>query len=273
MVNGIAVSLPSLTQPAMLINVGTCLSWCEDLGATKECSLEAPLEEWQGGRRKITKFPSVSKSITSLKKIHREVIPAKTSSLTEPTYSVLLPSFKNNLLDTPFHFLPPSELAATATSPPGDSATVFWEPSPPREEVKTNLFCSTSILQEQLTRYCLSLPSTLGVGCNRNPGWGRNSATVFWSPHPKGGSEVRLMVNGIAVSLPSPTHTAMRINEVTPAKTSSLTEATFSVLLPSFKDNLLDTPFPFLPPSELAATATSPPGDSATVFWEPPGRK
>ncbi|GIY20564.1 hypothetical protein CDAR_577841 [Caerostris darwini] len=135
------------------------------------------------------------------------------------------------------------------------------------------------------------------------------------------------MVNGIAVSLSSPTHTAMRIDggsvfvlvwiwrrlksacwkpprrmawarrlfsgcteygkrhsllmlsvdslrEVTPAKTSSLTEATFSVLLPSFKDNLLDTPFPFLPPSDLAATATSPPGDSATVFWEPPpGRK
>ncbi|GIY52514.1 hypothetical protein CDAR_609131 [Caerostris darwini] len=33
---------------------------------------------------------------------------------------------------------------------------------------RTNLFGPTSILQEQLTRYSLSLPATLGVGCNRN---------------------------------------------------------------------------------------------------------
>ncbi|GIY17864.1 hypothetical protein CEXT_480911 [Caerostris extrusa] len=57
-------------------------------------------------------------------------------------------------------------------------------------------FCSTSILQEQ------PLPFTsLGVGCNRNsvttPGFVQNAP---------GGSEVRLMVNGIAVSLSSLTH-------------------------------------------------------------------
>ncbi|GIY20568.1 hypothetical protein CDAR_577861 [Caerostris darwini] len=69
---------------------------------------------------------------------------------------------------------------------------------------RTSLFGPTSIPLKNNTRYSLSLPATLGVGCNRNL-ITRGFCNCLLSL--KGGSEVRLMVNGIAVSLPSLTHT------------------------------------------------------------------
>ncbi|GIY17873.1 hypothetical protein CEXT_480961 [Caerostris extrusa] len=59
------------------------------------------------------------------------------------------------------------------------------------------------------TTHSLSLPSELAATATSPPP--RDSATVFWTP-PKGGSEVSLMVNGLAVSLPSLTQPVMRID-------------------------------------------------------------
>ncbi|GIY17870.1 hypothetical protein CEXT_480941 [Caerostris extrusa] len=68
-------------------------------------------------------------------------------------------------------------------------------------------FCSNSILLTSL-----SLPAILGVGCNRNLTTLVILQLSSGAPSPPGRSEVRLMVNGTAVPLPSLTQAAMRID-------------------------------------------------------------
>ncbi|GIY04006.1 down syndrome cell adhesion molecule [Caerostris darwini] len=129
--------------------------------------------------------------------------PAKRSSLIEPTFSVLLPSFKNNLLATPFHFLLPSELTGTATrefpSTPARTSSLT--------EATFSVLLPSSKNKLLDTPFHFLPPSELAATATSPSG---DAATVFWGP--PGGSEWWLMVNGIAVSLPSPTHRVMRID-------------------------------------------------------------